>query len=63
VVASYTVLYEGDVPARAVVVCDLPDGRRTLAATSDPVFAKAMTEDEICGQRVLVADRIVSRAA
>jgi acetyl-CoA C-acetyltransferase len=57
-VASYTVLYNGDSPARAVAVCDLPDGRRTLAAAEDRELAAAMTAAEFCGRRVqLTGDR------
>jgi acetyl-CoA C-acetyltransferase len=60
VIASYTVLYDGDEPARAVVICDLPDGRRTVAATEDRGFAKSLTESEGCGRRVDVTERTVS---
>ena len=56
-VASYTVLYKGDTPARGVVVCDLPDGRRTLAASEDAALARSMTEDEFCGKSVVLAGR------
>jgi acetyl-CoA C-acetyltransferase len=60
VVASYTVLYTGDTPSRAVVVCDLADGRRTLAATEDASLAQAMTETEFCGTQVSVGGRVVT---
>ena len=61
VIAAYTVLYEGDTPARAVMICDLPDGRRTLAATTDAPLAAAMTEREFCGRAVRVGqDRRVT---
>ena len=53
-IAAYTVLYEADAPARAVMICDLPDGRRTLAATTNPPLALAMTEQEFCGRRVQI---------
>lgn len=58
-VASYTVLYNADTTARAVVVCDLPDGSRTLAAIDDAAMAIAMTESEFCGRRVTVAGGVV----
>ncbi len=51
-VASYTVQYEGDAPARAVLLCDLDDGRRTLATCSDPAVARLGTEAELCGHEV-----------
>jgi len=53
-VASYTVLYNGDAVARAVAVCDLPDGRRTIAASADEKVAKEATEKEFCGRQVKV---------
>ncbi len=62
VVASYTVLYDGNTASRGVAVCDLPDGRRTLAATQDAMLAKAMTESEFCGRPVIVAQGIVTSA-
>jgi acetyl-CoA C-acetyltransferase len=61
-VASYTVLYDGAAAARAVLICDLPDGRRTLAATDDKDLASAMTAKEACGRRVqLAAGRLTAR--
>jgi acetyl-CoA C-acetyltransferase len=63
-VAAYTVLYENDAPARAVMICDLSDGRRTLAVTMDPQVAGAMTEREHCGCSVRIgADRAVTEVA
>jgi acetyl-CoA C-acetyltransferase len=53
-IAAYTVLYEGDVPVRAVAICDLPDGRRTLAETSDQQRAAEMTVCEYCGRGVVI---------
>lgn len=55
VVASYTVIYNGETPARGVAVCDLPDGRRTLAATDDQALAAKMVQSEFCGHRVEVS--------
>ncbi len=54
-VASYTVVYAADVPSRGIFVCDLPDGRRTLAETHDPQLAAAMTTEEFCGRTVRIA--------
>ncbi len=48
--AGYTVLFEGDRPARTAFVCDLPDGRRTLAASDDPALAELGTREELCGR-------------
>jgi acetyl-CoA C-acetyltransferase len=54
-IASYTVLYAGQDPSQAVVVCDLPDGRRTMRASRDVALADAMTRTEHCGRRVRLA--------
>ena len=51
-VASYTVIYDGMEPASAVLVCDLPDGRRTLVRSLDRGFAERATREEICGRAV-----------
>lgn len=49
-IASYTVLYRGDEPVRAVALCDLPTGQRAIATSEDKALATAMTEIEICGR-------------
>jgi acetyl-CoA C-acetyltransferase len=49
-VASYTVLYENGAPKRAVLLCDLDDGRRTLALSDDPALAATATTEELCGR-------------
>ena len=53
--AGYTVLFEADRPARTAFVCDLPDGRRTLAASDDPALAELGTREELCGRRLRLA--------
>jgi hypothetical protein len=63
-IAAYTVLHEGGAPVRAAVICDLPDGRRGLATSTDAALAAAMCEAEFCGRRVtLGAGRTVIRDA
>ena len=54
-VVAYTVVFAGEAPIEGIAVCDLPDGRRTIATTLDPALASAMTEDELCGREVSVA--------
>jgi acetyl-CoA C-acetyltransferase len=54
-IAGYTVLFEGERAARSVFVCDLDDGRRTLAASDDPALAQLGTEQELCGREVRIA--------
>jgi len=51
-IASYTVLHDGGAPVRAAVICDLPDGRRALATSTDARLAAAMCEADFCGRRV-----------
>lgn len=51
-IATYTVLYEGDAPVRAVLLCDLDAGPRALAVVEDPELAERGTREELCGRRV-----------
>ncbi len=51
-VASYTVHYEGEAPARAVLLCDLETGKRTIATCSDPEVAALGTREELCGRPI-----------
>lgn len=53
--ASYTVQYEGDGPARAILLLDLDDGRRVLRADTDRALAAALTEEEWIGRRLPAA--------
>jgi acetyl-CoA C-acetyltransferase len=53
-VAAYTVVYDGNAPSRAVMICDLPNGRRAFGVTTDPQLATAMTEQEFCGRSVRI---------
>jgi len=54
VIASYTVVYLNDQPIEVVAVCDLPDGRRTLAVNRDAHVAASVVNEEQCGREVLV---------
>jgi acetyl-CoA C-acetyltransferase len=54
-VAGYTVLYEGERATRSVFVCDLDDGRRTLAASADAALAELGTREELCGRPLRIA--------
>ena len=51
VIESYTVMYDGDGPARAHVACLLEDGRRSWANGGDRELAAAMTREEFCGRK------------
>jgi acetyl-CoA C-acetyltransferase len=53
-IASYTILYESGEPSRAVALCDLENGGRTVAKVGDSGFSVAASEEELCGRRVSV---------
>ena len=54
VVATYTVTYDGGVPARVVAVCDTADGRRCVSIREDPDFAAQACEEELIGTAVRI---------
>jgi acetyl-CoA C-acetyltransferase len=51
-VASYTVVHEIDGSRRGILVCDTPDGARTVASTRDPALTDAMEREEWCGRPI-----------
>lgn len=51
-VASYTVIYDAGAPPRAVLFCDVGDGRRVLVPVTDAATTAALTEREGCGRKV-----------
>jgi acetyl-CoA C-acetyltransferase len=51
-VVSYTVLHEGSAPPRAILLCALENGRRTLGESRDPAFVAALEREEWCARRV-----------
>jgi len=53
-IAGYTVLYEGEAPARAIAVCDVAERRRAVASTIDPRIIGTLLAAEGCGQRVML---------
>jgi acetyl-CoA C-acetyltransferase len=52
--ASYTVLYENGEAKRAVLLCDLEDGRRTLASSDDAALIAIATTQGLCGRALRV---------
>jgi hypothetical protein len=52
---SAAVLFEGEAPARTVLLCDLEDGRRALVASRDPALAGVAMREELCGRRLRLA--------
>jgi acetyl-CoA C-acetyltransferase len=55
-IVGYTVLYQGDNPWRAVAVCDMADGQRTVAYSEAPDLMADMQSREFCGQRVTISE-------
>ena len=51
---TYTVLAQRDASERAVLMCDLDDGRRTLVTSDDPELASALMHEELCGRALEV---------
>jgi acetyl-CoA C-acetyltransferase len=55
-IAGYTVLFQGESPWRAVAVCDLPNGARTVAYSEDAVVVEGLMEGEFVGRSVAIAE-------
>jgi acetyl-CoA C-acetyltransferase len=53
-IASYTVLYEGGAPKRAVLLCDLDGNRRRLALSDDAALVATATTEELCGRALRI---------
>ena len=47
---------------QAVLLCDLPDGRRTLAPGTDPKLVETGELEELCGRRVLLEGGVATLA-
>jgi len=48
-VATYTVIYQGATPEKAIVLADLADGSRTIAASTAADVMAQMVSEEFCG--------------
>lgn len=55
IVAGYTVLYQGDVPQRGIVIADLPNGARTVVFSEDSELMERMMSAEFCGEKIEVS--------
>jgi acetyl-CoA C-acetyltransferase len=51
-VATYTVTYDGAMPARVVAVCDTADGRRCVSISEDAELAARACQEELVGAPV-----------
>jgi len=54
-VVSYTVVYQGAAPERALLLCELEDGRRTLCESGDPAVMDVLIREEGCGRSARIA--------
>jgi acetyl-CoA C-acetyltransferase len=53
-VAGYSVVHDKSGPPRSVVVADLDDGSRAVAASVDPAVAARMQAEEFCGAPIVL---------
>lgn len=51
-IVTYTVLYAGDAPSHAALLCDLDDGTRALVRSDDASLMERMMREEFCGRAV-----------
>lgn len=49
-IVANTVQYAGEEAVAAIFICDLPDGRRTLALSHDAEVIRRATTEELCGR-------------
>jgi acetyl-CoA C-acetyltransferase len=54
-IAGYTVLFGPAGADQLIALCDLPDGRRTIAYSRDPDWMARAQRDELCGENVRLA--------
>lgn len=55
-ISGYTVLYRDSRPERAIVVADLPDDTRAIAASLDPSLIERLLGREPVGRRIVLRD-------
>jgi acetyl-CoA C-acetyltransferase len=55
-IAGYTVLYQGEKPWRAVAVCNLPNGNRTVAYSEDSVVVEGLLTGEFVGRELAIVE-------
>lgn len=56
-IAGYTVLYNGDTPSRAIVIADTTTGERVVVYSEEKAVMEPMLGDEMCGQKITIANR------
>jgi len=55
-IAGYTVLHSKNEPPSGVILADLPDGRRTMAATADESVVSRMEAFEFRGAAATISE-------
>lgn len=53
-IAGYTVLYQGDAPARGIAITDTPAGERVVACSEEAATLQRLLGDEWCGSVIRV---------
>lgn len=61
-VAGYTIIYMGDVK-RGVAVFDLPEGKRTVAYSEDPLITELLEGEECCGREFHLSGGVFAAVA
>lgn len=57
VITGYTITYHKGQPQRAIAICDLPDGRRTVSHSDNPELMATIEASEFVGKTVTINDR------
>lgn len=60
VITGYTVTYHKGERQRAIAICDLPNGQRTVSSSDDAELMATMEVNEYVGKTVTIADRVFS---
>lgn len=55
-IVAYTVVFDGELPERAIAVIDLSDGRRTVACSHDQQLMATALAQDIIGRAVTLGD-------
>ena len=55
-IAGYTVVYAAGAPVKAIAVCDIDDGTRTVVASENVELLRSMTREEFCGRKVRLCE-------
>jgi acetyl-CoA C-acetyltransferase len=60
-IAGYTVLYNGDVPVRAIAIADTVNGERVVVFSEEPeLLLRFVGDEEMCGKKITVEGNLFS---